>query len=117
MKFSGFVFDYDHLLYYKCHTKNPNCGWPYIDSPGWIKNKKATINPVNNKHFQCDATVTLNHDEITNVKPFMNKYNWKWINFASEKDDFCMFCMPRKKKYILSMFQNITQTMKNKLFF
>ena len=38
-----------------------------IDSPGWIKNKKATIHPINKKikkYFKYTATVSLNHDEI-----------------------------------------------------
>ena len=26
---------------------NPNHGWLYIDSPDWVKNNKATINPIN----------------------------------------------------------------------
>ena len=46
MKDSNFVFDYVHLLYYKCHKINPNRGGSYIDSSDWIKNKKATINPL-----------------------------------------------------------------------
>ena len=46
MKGSEFVFDYAHLLYYKCHKINANCGGSYIDSPDWIKNKTATINPI-----------------------------------------------------------------------
>ena len=49
MKGIDFVFDYVHLLYYKCHKINPNCGRSYIDSPNCIKNKKATINPINKK--------------------------------------------------------------------
>ena len=49
MKGSEFVFDYVHLLYYKCHKINLNPGGSYIDSPDWIKNKKATINPNNKK--------------------------------------------------------------------
>ena len=44
MKGSECVFDYIHLLYYNCHKINPNCGGSYVDSPNWIKNKKATIN-------------------------------------------------------------------------
>ena len=28
----------------------------YIDSPDWIKNKKATINPINKKDNQCFST-------------------------------------------------------------
>ena len=50
-----FVFDFVHLLYYKCHKINLNRGGSYIDSPDWIKNKKGTINPMikrDNKYFQ-----------------------------------------------------------------
>ena len=44
-----FVIDYVHLLYYKCHKINQNCGRSYIDSPDWIKDKEAAINPINKK--------------------------------------------------------------------
>ena len=47
MQGSKFVFDYVHLLYYKCHKINLNCCGSYIDSPDWIKNKKS-----NNKSCQ-----------------------------------------------------------------
>ena len=83
MKGSGFVFDYVQLLYYKCQEIKPNRGGSYIDTPDWIKNEKATINPVNkkdNKCFQYAVTVPLNENEIkkdslriTKVKPFRNK--------------------------------------------
>ena len=46
---SEFVFDYVHLMYYKCHKINPNRGGSYEDSPKWIKNKKAAINDINKK--------------------------------------------------------------------
>ena len=39
----------------------------YIDSPDWIKkNKKVTINPINDhdKFFQYTTTVALNHKLI-----------------------------------------------------
>ena len=36
-----FLFDYVHLLYYKCHKINFKRGGSYIDSPDWIKNKKS----------------------------------------------------------------------------
>ena len=77
-------------------------------------------------------TVALNQEEmgksperITKIKPFINKYKKEGINFPSEKDDWKEFeknnvkiaLMLKKKKYILLMFQNITQTMKNKFFF
>ena len=48
-KGSEFVFDYVDLLYFKCHKINPNRSRSYTDSPDWIKNKKATINPINKK--------------------------------------------------------------------
>ena len=46
-----FVFDYAQLLYYKCHKINLSCSGSYIDSLDWVKNKKATINPINKKVF------------------------------------------------------------------
>ena len=48
MRNSGLVFDYAHLLYYKCHWINLKCGVSYIDSPDWIKNK-STRNRINKK--------------------------------------------------------------------
>ena len=67
MKGNDFVFDYNHLLYYKCHKINPNCRKLYMDSPAWIKKTKtATINSINKKDkkcCQCAITVTLNREE------------------------------------------------------
>ena len=40
MNSSEFVFDYVHVLYFKCHKIHSSCGGSYIDSPDWIKNKK-----------------------------------------------------------------------------
>ena len=37
MKSSEFVFDYVHLLYYKCHKINQNRGGSYIYSSNRIK--------------------------------------------------------------------------------
>ena len=96
-----FVFDYIHFLYYKSHKINPNCGGSYIDSLDWMKNKKATMYPINkkeNKCFQYAVTVALNHEEIgkhaeriIKIKLFINKYQWERINFPSEKDDWKTF--------------------------
>ena len=47
MKGGEFVLYYVYLLYYKCHRINPSHDGSYIDSPDWIKSKKATINAVN----------------------------------------------------------------------
>ena len=96
MKSNEFVFDYVHLLYYKCHKINQNRGGSYIYSSNRIK-KKATINPMNKKvndfFLYVVTTVVLNHEEIgkhaeiiTKTKPFINKYEWGGINFPSGKD-------------------------------
>ena len=59
-------------------------------------NKIATINPKNkdNKCFQYSITVALNHQEIENhpnIKPFIDKYNWKGIDFPAEIKDWEKF--------------------------
>ena len=68
----------------------------YIDSPSWIKNKRATINPKS-ADYKClrDATVAAlnyekirNHSErISNLKPFFDQYNWNRIEFPSHSKD------------------------------
>ena len=98
MRSSNFFFDCLQLLYYKCHEKNLKRGGSYIDSPDWIKSKKAAINPINkkyNKCFQYTVTVALNHEQlkkdpqrVAKIKPFIDKYIWEGINYPSEKDDF-----------------------------
>ena len=82
---SEFVFDHVQLLYYKCDRINFSRGGSHIDSPDWIKTKKATINSIikkDKKCFQYAATVVLNHEEIkkdpqriAKIKSFINKYD------------------------------------------
>ena len=48
MRESEFVFDNIDSLYYKLHKISLNRGRSYIDSPKWLKNEKATMNPKNN---------------------------------------------------------------------
>ena len=67
MRGSELVLDYVQLLYYKCHKINLNWGGSFIDSLDRIKNKKATINPINKKDNEClqdPVTFALNHEEI-----------------------------------------------------
>ena len=42
VKGNEFVFDYIHLLYYKCHKINLNPCRSYTGSPDWIKSKKTS---------------------------------------------------------------------------
>ena len=70
-----------------------NRGSSYIESPEWIKNKGVTINPKNikdNNYFQYAITAALNYQNIyhhpeiiSKLKPFINNYNWKGIEFPS----------------------------------
>ena len=100
MRGSEFVFDSVSSLYYKLHKINLNSGRSYIDSPKQLKNKKTIINLKNNneKCFQYAVAVALNHKQIkshperkSNIKPFIDQYNWKEINFPSNKKDWNEF--------------------------
>ena len=44
MRESDFLFVFSSTDDYKCHKLNFRRGGSYIDSPGWIKKKKTTIN-------------------------------------------------------------------------
>ena len=46
---SHFTFDDVNALYYKLNKVCSSRGRSYIDSPEWLKNKKATINPKNKR--------------------------------------------------------------------
>ena len=50
MKGSSYLFESIDLLEYHLNKISINRGSSYIDSPKWLKNKKATINPQNTKY-------------------------------------------------------------------
>ena len=69
-----------------------------------------------------------NNKSEKNYPLYINKYNWEGIDFSSETDDWkkfekiiqqflLMFYVLKKKKIILLMFQNITHSVRKKLFF
>ena len=97
MRGSEFIFDSVDSLYYNLTKVGLSRGGSYIDSPEWLKNKKATINLKNNddKCFQYALTVALNYEQIfkspqriSKVKPFIDKYNWKEIDIPSHSKDW-----------------------------
>ena len=97
MKGSEFEFDGVNFLYYDFNKISINRGGSYIDSPKWLKDKKSTINPINNdyKCFQYAITLALNLDKIrknpqriSKIKPFIDQYNWKDINFPATSKDW-----------------------------
>ena len=91
-KEGDFIFESVDLLSYSFHKTSLKRAKSYIKSPEWVKNKRATVNPKNkdNKCFQYSITVALNHqnnenhpERISNIKPFVNQYNWKDIDFPA----------------------------------
>ena len=69
MRGSDFVFDYFESLNYIFHKVDLKRSRSFIETPDWIKKKKATINVENDddKCFQYSMTVALNYDEIKNI--------------------------------------------------
>ena len=65
MRGSEFVYDSVDVLYYNFNKVSLSRGGSYTDSPKWLKNKKAIINPQNEKDDRCfryAVTVALNHE-------------------------------------------------------
>ena len=78
-------------------------GKSYIESPEWLKNKRATINSKNDdddddenddddNYFQDALTIALNHqnieslpERISNIRPFITRYNWNDKDFHRTK--------------------------------
>ena len=99
-KGSKFIFDSVDVFYYDLNKISLNIGGSCIDSPEWLKNKKAKINPKNNddKCFQYALAVALNHEQIkkdspriSKIKPFIDQHNWKEISFPSHNKDWKKF--------------------------
>ena len=93
MRGNEFACDSVDKLYYNLNKVSLSRGGSYIDSHKWLKNKKTTINPKHkdDKCFQYALTVALNYDKIkkdpqriSKIKPFIDKYNWKEIDFPSQ---------------------------------
>ena len=53
MRGSEFVCDSVDVLHYNLNKVGLSRGGSYIDSPKWVKNKRATINPQNKKDDRC----------------------------------------------------------------
>ena len=73
----------------------------YINSPKWILDKNATINPKSlkdNNCFQYPIIAALHHqeindhpDRITKLKSFINNYNCKDIDFPAGSKEYKIF--------------------------
>ena len=97
MKGGSVTFERIDLLEYHLHKISINRGSSYIKSLEWIKNKGVAINPKSTKDsncFQYAITAALNYqnidrhlERISKLKPFINNYNWKDIEFPSHSKD------------------------------
>ena len=76
-----------------------------LDSLKWLKNKKSTINLKNNDNncFQYTLTIPLNYQKVKKdpqkllkIKTFINQYNWKEIDFPSERRGWKKFELNNK---------------------
>ena len=97
MRGSSFTFERVDLLVYYLHKISLNKGSSYLNSPIWLKNKGATIDPKNtedNECFKYAIIAALHHQEIRRIpqrtskfKPFIDNYNWKDMEFPSHSTD------------------------------
>ena len=101
MKGRGYIFERIDLLEYHLHKISLNRASSYIRNDEWLKNKGVTINPKNTKNnncFQYAITSALNYqninshpERISNLKSFINNYDWKDIEFPSYSKDWKKF--------------------------
>ena len=100
MRGSELAYDSVNALYYNLNKVSLRRGGSYINSPKWLKNKKATIIPKNkdDKCFQYALTIALNYEQIkdhperiSKIKPFIDKYSWREIDFPSHSKDWRKF--------------------------
>ena len=70
-----------------------------LNSSGWLQGKKdATIKNNNNNDFQNALDDSLNYQtiekdpqRISNLKPYINKYNWEGIDFPAGPKEWKKF--------------------------
>ena len=109
-------------------------GATYIESPKWLKNKKATINPKNTKDVYCfmyAATIALYHDRLGSnpervsekLSIYTQAFNCHDIDFPASYEDYALFeklnedialnilYVPFEKKiYVQNTYQNVILT-------
>ena len=87
---SGFSLDKIMHLYINFYRLPLTRGSSYTELPGWIKSKKAVINPQNKDEgcFKWAVVAALHHEEvkkdhrrISRLRLYENQYNWKGLEF------------------------------------
>ena len=91
---SGLTHDSVGLLYYHFQRIGIRGAESYITSPDWIANKKATINPKNEKDNECfnwSIIARLNYNKIK------EKESKKLLKFRRVDTDFSSYQRYRKE--------------------
>ena len=89
----AFIPDSVELLEYKRHKIDIIRAESYIITPDWIANKKATINPKNekdNKCFQWSIIAGLNYNSIKRVDTDFSSHQRYWENFEQENNSIAI---------------------------
>ena len=101
VKGSNYTFERVDLLEYHLHKVTLNRGSSYIPSQDWLSHKNSTINPFNDKDNRCflyAIVIAVNYQHIannpqriSNLIPFIVKYNWNRIDFPAGHKDCSAF--------------------------
>ena len=99
---SSYIFHSVNELNIHFHIVDLKRTGTYIQSPKWLVNKKATVNPKNTKDNYCfayAATIAIFHSELkkplerilSKLIEYTDKLNFNGINFPANKHDYKIF--------------------------
>ena len=98
---NNFIYSNIDSLNIHIHEIQLKRGSFYIETPNWIKPKKAIINPKNTHDDYCFAhsiAIALNHKQIgknpqriKNLRPYYKHFNWEGINTPATIKDWKRF--------------------------
>ena len=99
MRGSKFGFDGVNLLYYDFNKISLNRLGSYVEPAKWIKDKRSIINPKNNDYKCSQYPITVvfinkinkHPQRVSKIKPFIDQYNWKDIDFPPTSKDWKKF--------------------------
>ena len=98
---SSFVYESVEECNIHFHKIDLRRGSSFIDTPEWLKNKKATINPQNANNPYCfmyAIAIALFHEGLGNnpgrvskiLIEYVNAFNWHEIDFPASYDDYAL---------------------------
>ena len=98
---SNFIFSSVDLTYLQVVKLKLKRVGTYVETPEWIFNKNAIINPCNLNDIYCFAWSIIssfnyveiggNHNRISKLWKYVNNYDWNGINFHTDKRDWDRF--------------------------